>query len=70
MFYTLYFSDEQSAEDSVMLTYLPSELLVPLGESVILECLLYDPHSTSSWHIVNEYGQPIRSMLLSVKSMK
>uniref|UniRef100_A0A0R3RHP5 Ig-like domain-containing protein n=1 Tax=Elaeophora elaphi TaxID=1147741 RepID=A0A0R3RHP5_9BILA len=52
--------DEHLAKDSVMLTDLPSELLVPVGESVILECLLDDPHSTSSWHIVNEYGQPIR----------
>ncbi|CAG9529730.1 unnamed protein product [Cercopithifilaria johnstoni] len=56
--------DEHSAKGSVMLTHLPSELLVPLGESVILECLLYDPHSASSWHVVNEYGQPIHSMLL------
>ncbi|VBB31884.1 unnamed protein product, partial [Acanthocheilonema viteae] len=51
--------DGHSAEDLVTLTHLPSELLVPLGGSVILECLLYDPHSASSWHVVNEYGQPI-----------
>uniref|UniRef100_A0A1I8EFX4 Ig-like domain-containing protein n=1 Tax=Wuchereria bancrofti TaxID=6293 RepID=A0A1I8EFX4_WUCBA len=52
--------DKHSTESSIMLTDLPSELLVPIGESVILECLLDDPHSTSSWHVVNEYGQPIR----------
>lgn len=57
------FSDEYSARDSVMLTHLPSELLIPVGESVILECLLYDPHSALSWHVVNEYGHPINSTL-------
>ncbi|MCP9260265.1 hypothetical protein DINM_003634 [Dirofilaria immitis] len=55
--------DENSAEGSVMLTDLPSELLVPVGESVILECLLDDPQSTSLWHVVNEYGQPVRSII-------
>ncbi|VDM91526.1 unnamed protein product [Litomosoides sigmodontis] len=55
--------DEYSAKDSVLLTRPPSELLIPVGKSVILECLLYDSHSALSWHIVNEYGQPISSML-------
>ncbi|EFO16876.2 hypothetical protein LOAG_11627 [Loa loa] len=57
---------EHPAKSSMMLTDLPSELLVPIGESVILECLLDDPYSASSWHVVNEYGQPIQSMFCSI----
>uniref|UniRef100_A0A8R1XWH6 Ig-like domain-containing protein n=1 Tax=Onchocerca volvulus TaxID=6282 RepID=A0A8R1XWH6_ONCVO len=52
--------DENSTKSSAMLTDLPSESLIPVGESVILECLSGDPQSTSAWHVVNEYGQPIR----------
>ncbi|VDN38425.1 unnamed protein product [Gongylonema pulchrum] len=40
----------------------PSEMSVPEGGSLILECLPDDPQSSVSWHIVNEYGQPIPSM--------
>lgn len=64
--YAKHISDENSTKSSAMLTDLPSESLIPVGESVILECLSGDPQSTSAWHVVNEYGQPIRSMLRSI----
>uniref|UniRef100_A0A915PVP1 Ig-like domain-containing protein n=1 Tax=Setaria digitata TaxID=48799 RepID=A0A915PVP1_9BILA len=51
--------DGNAVRNSAILTELPPELLVPVGESVILECLLDDPQSTPSWDAVNEYGQPI-----------
>ncbi|VDN35786.1 unnamed protein product [Gongylonema pulchrum] len=44
---------------NVLLKEFPSEMSVPEGGSLILECLPDDPQSSVSWHIVNEYGQPI-----------
>ncbi|VDM96800.1 unnamed protein product [Thelazia callipaeda] len=53
-------SVQNSTKYPLLMEELPSELSVPVGKSIILECLVNDVRLSSFWHVVNDYGQPIK----------